>query len=113
VGGFIAHLTSEQRSLVDDLIDQMNPVAARSAGVAFDNQARLPDERIAGVRAPTLILHAKDDGLQLFRNAEFAAAHIPGAELVPFETGGHLLLSVHRGEVRRLTQKQIVENLGK
>jgi 2-hydroxy-6-oxonona-2,4-dienedioate hydrolase len=52
-----------------------------------------------------LILHAKDDLLQLYHNAEFAAANIAGARLVTFETGGHLLLAIEQpaiqDEVRR------------
>jgi len=47
-------------------------------------EAILPGERITAITAPTLILHARDDTLQLFRNAEFAAARIPGATLVSF-----------------------------
>jgi predicted alpha/beta-fold hydrolase len=38
----------------------------------------MPNGRIAAVSAPTLILHARDDTLRLFRNAEFAAAGSPG-----------------------------------
>jgi pimeloyl-ACP methyl ester carboxylesterase len=64
----------------------------------------MPNDRIAVIRAPTLILHAVDDGLQLFHNAEFAAAHIPGAELRAFSRGGHLLLAVEQDSVRRAVQ---------
>lgn len=73
----IAGLTPGQRDLVDAVIDEMNPVSPRYAGVAFDNRAAMPNERIGAIRAPTLIIHARDDGLQLYRNAEFAAANIP------------------------------------
>lgn len=65
----IAGLTPEQRRLVDQVIGYMNPVAPRSAGAAFDNQAKMPNERIAANKAPTLILHATDDTLQLFHNS--------------------------------------------
>lgn len=96
-----AALTPEQRRSVDELIDFMNPVSLRAAGVAFDHRAALPNGRIAAIRAPTLVLHARDDGLQLFHNAEFAVAHIPGARLVAFDRGGHLLLVVEQAEVQR------------
>ena len=72
-GGQVISSFIEAR-LVDQLIDSMNPVAPRSAGVALDNRATMPNERIAAIRAPTLILHATGDTLQLYRNAEFAAA---------------------------------------
>ena len=104
----IAGLSPEQRQVVDRVIDEMNPVAPRAAGVAFDNRAALPNERIAAIRAPTLILHAADDTLQLYRNAEFAAANIPGAKLVRFDKGGHLLIAVEQAAVQAQTRQFIV-----
>jgi 2-hydroxy-6-oxonona-2,4-dienedioate hydrolase len=103
----VDRLDRDQRRLVDELIDWMNPVSLRSVGVAFDNHATMPNERIALIRAPTLVLHARDDGLQLFHNAEFAAANIPGARLVSFDRGGHLLLATERERVRALVQAHI------
>lgn len=103
----ITGLTSEQRELVDQVIDYMNPVAPRAAGAAFDNLAKMPNERIAAITAPTLIFHATDDGLQLFHNAEFAAATIPGAKLVRFERGGHLLMGVEQATIRAVLYKHI------
>ncbi len=105
----IAGLTPEQRRLIDDVIDFMNPVAVRAAGVRFDNQADMPNERVAAIRAPTLILHAKDDTLQLHHNAEFAASHIAGAQLVSFERGGHLLLAVEQPEIRRHVVQHVLK----
>ncbi|HEX4954824.1 MAG TPA: alpha/beta hydrolase [Thermoanaerobaculia bacterium] len=103
-----AGLTPEQRQLVDQLIDFMNPVSLRSAGAAFDNQAAMPNERIAAIRAPTLILHAEDDTLQLVRHAEVAAATIPGAERVRFERGGHLLLAVEQTAIRTRVREHVL-----
>ena len=88
----------------------MNPVSPRAAGVAFDNQAAMPNERIAAVQAPTLIFHAEDDTLQLFHNAEFAAATIPDARLVSFERGGHLVLAVEQATIREAVQKHILKH---
>jgi pimeloyl-ACP methyl ester carboxylesterase len=102
-----AGLTPEQRRLADQVIDFMNPVSLRSAGVVFDNRAELPNERMAAIRSPTLVLHARDDGLQLFHNAEFAARHIRGARLVAFERGGHLLLAVEQPAVQRLVAQHL------
>jgi pimeloyl-ACP methyl ester carboxylesterase len=103
----VAGLAPGQLELVDRVIDQMNPVAPRAAGVAFDNTAALPGRRVAAVRAPTLILHARDDSLQLYRNAEFAAAAIPGARLIGFEHGGHLLVAVEQEAIRTATQRHV------
>jgi 2-hydroxy-6-oxonona-2,4-dienedioate hydrolase len=107
----IAGLTPQQLELAEHLIDYMNPVSPRSAGVAFDNKATMPNERIAAVRAPTLIFHAKDDTLQLYHNAEFAASTIPGAKLVSFQRGGHLLMSVEQSTIRTVMQKHILDHI--
>lgn len=107
----IASLAPEQRLPVDRLIDYMNPVAPRSAGVAFDNTATMPNERIAAIHVPTLIFHARDDGLQLYHNAEFAAANIPGAILRAFDKGGHLLLAVEQPAIRAAAQRFILANI--
>lgn len=37
---------------------------------ALDNRAAQPNERIAAIRAPTLVVHARDDAPHLYRNAE-------------------------------------------
>ena len=108
----IAGLTPEQLRLVDQVIDFMNPVKPRSAGVAFDNQAVMPNERIAAIRAPTLIFHAVDDSLQLYRNAMFAAQHIPAARLVSFAKGGHLVMVVEQAAIRAQTQAFVREHAG-
>lgn len=108
----VAGLAPEQRRIVDRVIAEMNPVAPRAAGVAFDNRAELPGGRIAGIRAPTLVVHARDDGLQLYRNAEFAAAHIPGARLRSFERGGHLLIAVEQRSIRAEVQGFIRAHAG-
>lgn len=96
----VAGLTAEERRLVDEVVDFMNPVSLRSAGAAFDNRAVMPNERIAAIRAPTLVFHARDDTLQLHRHAEYAAATIPGARLVSFKRGGHLMMVVEREAIR-------------
>ncbi|MBL8342832.1 MAG: alpha/beta hydrolase [Rubrivivax sp.] len=107
-----ARLTPEQRRLADEVIDFMNPVSRRAAGTLFDNRAAMPNARIAAIHAPTLILHARDDGLQLFHNAEFAARHIANSRLVAFEHGGHLLLAVEQEAVQRLAGQHIAEHAG-
>ena len=100
----IAGLAPGQLQVVDQVIDFMNPVEPRYAGVELDNRAAMPDGRIAAIRAPPLIFHATDDTLQLYRNAAFAAATIPGARLRRFERGGHLLIAVEQPRIRAEVQ---------
>ena len=71
----------------------------------------MPNERIAAIQAPTLIFHATDDTLQLYHNAEFAAATIPGARLVSFERGGHLLTFVEQAAIRTTLQQHIFDHI--
>jgi 2-hydroxy-6-oxonona-2,4-dienedioate hydrolase len=104
----IAGLTPAQRALAGRVIDEMNPASWRHAGVVLDNRAAMPNERVAAVRAPTLVLHAVDDGLQLYHNAEYAAAHIPDVRVQRFERGGHLLIAVEQSKVREATMNHIL-----
>jgi len=109
-GTVIADLTPGQREVADHIIEYMNPASLRAAGAAFDNKAAMPNERIAAIQAPTLVVHARDDALQLFHNAEFAAATIPGAQLIGYEKGGHLLMVIEQSAIRRAVQKHILEH---
>jgi 2-hydroxy-6-oxonona-2,4-dienedioate hydrolase len=106
----IAGLTPEQRRIAELVIDYMNPASLRSAGAAFDNEAVLPGIRIAAIKAPTLIIHAQDDTLQLYHNAEFAASTIPDARLISFERGGHLVMAVEQAAIRTSLQEHILKH---
>ena len=107
----VTSLTPQQRKLAEQVIDYMNPVSPRSSGVTLDNTAKMPNERIAAIQAPTLVVHATDDMLQLYHNAEYASSTIPGARLLRFERGGHLLMVVEQMAIRPSVQKHIIDNL--
>jgi class 3 adenylate cyclase/pimeloyl-ACP methyl ester carboxylesterase len=47
---------------------------------------------LAAIRVPTLIAHGTEDRQVPFAAAEYLAAHIPGAQLYPFEGYGHVPL---------------------
>jgi pimeloyl-ACP methyl ester carboxylesterase len=104
----IAGLTPLQKEKADQFVEFMNPAAPRSAGAEFDNTASMPGSRIAGITAPTLIFHAKDDMLQLYHNAEFAESNIPGSELISYETGGHILMIVQQVEIGEAVAAHII-----
>ncbi len=105
-----AGMSYEQRRLAVRFIDEMNPVSLRSAGAGFDNRATMPGERIASITAPTLIIHAVDDGLQLFHNAEYATDNIPNARLVQFEQGGHFVIGIEQPIISAAVADHILEN---
>jgi 2-hydroxy-6-oxonona-2,4-dienedioate hydrolase len=106
----VAELTPEQRRTVVRLIDYMNPATPRAAGVVMDNTATLPGGRIAGITAPTLVVHAQDDLLQLYHNAVFAAATIPNVRLMSFERGGHVVAIVEREAIGAAVAEHIRSN---
>jgi pimeloyl-ACP methyl ester carboxylesterase len=80
----------------DTVIDSLTPA-----------QRALADAVIDGMRAPTLVLHARDDTLQPFANAEFAARHIGPARLQAFDRGGHLLVAVELAALRQALQQHL------
>jgi pimeloyl-ACP methyl ester carboxylesterase len=47
---------------------------------------------LASVRVPTLVIHGTEDRQVPFAAAEYLSAHIPGAQLYPFEGYGHVPL---------------------
>jgi pimeloyl-ACP methyl ester carboxylesterase len=44
------------------------------------------------MRAPTLVLHCRDDAIQPITEGRFIAANIPGARFVGLEGKNHLIL---------------------
>lgn len=84
--------TPADRDAVLAVVHGVQPLSRRVAGIHLDStpdKARPALERIA---APTLIVSARDDLFNTRPAAEFAAGTIPGAELVVYDSGGHLLV---------------------
>jgi pimeloyl-ACP methyl ester carboxylesterase len=73
------------------------PVTARLDGVRNEGAAIAPSvpDPLDAITAPILLLHARDDRLAPFESAARVAARVPTAELVAFDSGGHLLLGHH------------------
>lgn len=72
----------------------------------------MPGDKIAAITASTVILHAADDMLQLFHNAEFAAATMPNARLVRFDSGGRLLIGTQQAAIRAMVTEHILHHIG-
>jgi len=106
--------TTEELALLDELIESLLPVSARAAGIMEDIRSLPAFGRgvLKEVRAPTLILHARDDRLVPVAVARAARPQIAGARLVEYPFGGHLLLGHHREvsrEVRRFIDNRTTE----
>jgi 2-hydroxy-6-oxonona-2,4-dienedioate hydrolase len=107
----VAGLSPEQWEAIGHFIDSMNPVSLRQAGVVFDHTREVPGTRIAGIRVPTLVIHAQDDMLMPYRNAEFFSSMIPGAHLLSFQTGGHIVALIEE-VVSTAVQQHIRDHAG-
>lgn len=97
------------KSQIDSLVDLQrlttspeNAVRLRAAVDGFDVSG------LAGkVRTPTLVLHARDDGVQPLDEGRRLAAAISGAEFVLLESANHVILAQEKawpvlfGEIRR------------
>lgn len=97
----MATASSEERARVDDLADRILPVSSRAAGLRDDTRLgkRLGPYALETIRAPTLVVSARDDGFGTYAAAQYTASRIPGAKFVGFEDGGHLLVG-HDAKVR-------------
>lgn len=86
-----------------------NPVRPR----VFSAQERAmsqPDDsfgRLAGVTAPTLVLHGTGDVVTPYENARILARQIPDATLRPFDGCGHLFFHERPAETARVVAEWI------
>lgn len=88
------NFTPEQKQLAQELMDVMHPMSQRRRGSIHEFEIKpLDSASMREISAPTLILHARDDALVKYEHAEFAHRNIMQSKLIPFETGGHGLLT--------------------
>ncbi len=100
----VAAAPETEQDRVRQIIQSVQPLSRRVSGINIDSNPdlhRLPLERIS---IPTLIVSARDDLFNTRPAAELAAGAIPGARLVVFDTGGHLLVG-HSREARALVSE--------
>lgn len=93
-------LTPAEAATTDAMIQAFLPVTDRLPGLANEGAAIDPAARydLARISAPTLIVHARDDGINPFPIAEHLAAGMPSARLLALPDGGHLLLGRGSGD---------------
>ncbi|WP_417483616.1 alpha/beta fold hydrolase [Maricaulis salignorans] len=98
-------MSEEERVFLAGMVDLFQPVTQRLDGVRNEGAAIDPAAQydLGAITAPTLIIHSRDDGLNPFEIAQGLAREIAGAELVPLESGGHLMLGHHDGVRARVS----------
>lgn len=90
---------------VEEVLTSLQPMSARLPGIAVDQSRDFPpDMPLHTIAVPTLAVHAQDDVLVPFSNAEHTVQSIDGAQLVPIEYGGHFLAG-HAAEARSETEE--------
>jgi pimeloyl-ACP methyl ester carboxylesterase len=105
---------AEEQTFMAHMVDAFQPVTARMDGLQNEGAAIDPAAvyRLEMISAPTLVVHAQDDQINPFSFGAYTAEHIPGAQFLSLETGGHLLLGHHanvRVQVNSFLQDGIVE----
>ncbi len=88
-------------------LELIEPMGARQKGQMLEqHMSEYEAEQIRNIKAPTLVLYARDDTLVSFEQGEFAAQTISGAQLVPMEIGGHLalMMNMNVGAKQRLQE---------
>jgi 2-hydroxy-6-oxonona-2,4-dienedioate hydrolase len=95
----VAAAPRAERDRVMSIVKSIEPLSLRFPGINVDSTTELRELPLGKITAPTLIISVRDDGFNTLPAAEFAASKIPGAKLVVYDTGGHLLLG-HEKTVR-------------
>ena len=92
-------------------IYSMLPISNRKEGVILDASVNNPDMArnfdsyiIEDLKIPTLILHAKDDKVANYEQAEKAVSRFPNSTFISFETGGHLMVGNGEEIYRAVTE---------
>lgn len=96
-----SRMGKQDQAFVSGLVDTFLPVTARVAGLRNEGAAIDPRTGydLAAIAAPTLVVHAQDDGINPFAIGVHTAQDITGAEFMALPDGGHLLLG-HADDVR-------------
>jgi len=87
----LAAASPTEQTRINALLDNILPVSARAAGLRSDSAVgrQLAPAPLEAIRAPTLIISARDDGYGTYASAEYTASQIAGSRFVGFDQGGH------------------------
>jgi pimeloyl-ACP methyl ester carboxylesterase len=80
-----------ERSRLNCIARSVLPLSRRVQGVIADGEARIERWPLEKIAAPTLVVSTKDDLFNTLPAARWTAEHVPDAELMVLESGGHLL----------------------
>jgi 2-hydroxy-6-oxonona-2,4-dienedioate hydrolase len=97
----VAAASLQERTRVNAMLESILPVSIRAQGLRSDTALGKGIKRYAleSIRAPTLLISARDDGYGTYASSEYTASEIAGAKFMGFENGGHLWVG-HDEEVQ-------------
>ena len=80
-----------ERARVNAMLNNILPVSLRAKGLVSDTAVgkHLAPAPLESVRAPALIISARDDRYGTYASAQYTASRIPSATFVGFDHGGH------------------------
>ena len=87
----LARASPQERARVGAMLDNILPVSLRAEGLRSDTNVgkHLSPSPLESIRAPTLVISARDDRYGTFAIAQYTAGRIPGAKFIGFDEGGH------------------------
>jgi len=87
----LQHASPQERARVDAMLDNILPVSLRAEGLRSDTAVgkHLSPSPLESVRAPTLVISARDDRYGTYASAQYTAGRIAGARFIGFDRGGH------------------------
>ena len=87
----LPHASAQERARIDAMLNNILPVSMRAEGLRSDTAAskHLLPSPLAVVRAPTLVISARDDRYGTYASGQYTASRIPGATFIGFDQGGH------------------------
>lgn len=85
---------AEERLRIQSILDCFFPISLRTQGIYFDIGTAAAGESgaVEEISCPFLAISTDDDYLKTAARAKALAQRVPGAKLVVFSTGGHVLV---------------------
>ena len=106
----VAASSKREQDRVGEIVRSIEPLSERFMGINIDSHPDLRPLPLEKISVPTLVTSARDDLFNTLPAAEYAAARIPGAKLIVFDTGGHL--GVGRKEETRDNIRDFLAGIG-
>ena len=93
----IIQLSANEQVWLDEVLETILPLSSRAAGLRNDARiaSSLARYDLEAIRAPTLVVSARDDLYGTFAAAQYTAQQVRGAQFIGYEHGGHLCAGHH------------------